>query len=182
MDPFAQAHLSELLAAARIGPPSPSVDPDEQKERTFMTFNAALTALKGVGSISDEEITDWTNRMLVDSERSLSNPFRRALGDSSTSHGSVRSILPAHLIPRRRPDSSVWCPSMSLTAPWHTVAGSRSSGWSSTATRSQSTGDSHRYLIQRPCSPPSWLNLIASITRWLESPPETEHDWVHWLQ
>jgi uncharacterized protein with PIN domain len=25
-------------------------------------------------------------------------------------------------------------------------------------------------------------NLIASLTRLLESPPETEHDWVHWLQ
>jgi hypothetical protein len=24
-------------------------------------------------------------------------------------------------------------------------------------------------------------NLIASLTRLLESPPETEHDWVHWL-
>jgi hypothetical protein len=65
MDPFAQAHLSELLAAARIGPPIPSVDPDEQKARTFVTFNAALAALKGVGAVSDEEMTDWTNRMLV---------------------------------------------------------------------------------------------------------------------
>ena len=25
-------------------------------------------------------------------------------------------------------------------------------------------------------------NLIASLTRLLESPPEAEHDWVHWLQ
>jgi hypothetical protein len=25
-------------------------------------------------------------------------------------------------------------------------------------------------------------NLIASLTRLLESPPEGEHDWVHWLQ
>jgi len=25
-------------------------------------------------------------------------------------------------------------------------------------------------------------NLIASLTRFLESPPEAEHDWVHWLQ
>ena len=25
-------------------------------------------------------------------------------------------------------------------------------------------------------------NLIVSLTRFLESPPETEHDWVHWLQ
>jgi hypothetical protein len=25
-------------------------------------------------------------------------------------------------------------------------------------------------------------NLIASLTQLLESPPETEHDWVHWLQ
>jgi hypothetical protein len=65
MDPFAQAHLSELLAAARMGPPTPSVDPDEQKARTLMTFNAALTALKGVGAVSDEEMAHWTNRMLV---------------------------------------------------------------------------------------------------------------------
>lgn len=65
MDPFAQAHLSELLAAARIGPPFPSVDPEEQKARTLMTFNAALAALKGVGAISDAEMTEWMNRMLV---------------------------------------------------------------------------------------------------------------------
>jgi len=25
-------------------------------------------------------------------------------------------------------------------------------------------------------------NLIVSLTRLLESPPEPEHDWVHWLQ
>ena len=25
-------------------------------------------------------------------------------------------------------------------------------------------------------------NLVASLTRLLESPPEGEHDWVHWLQ
>ena len=25
-------------------------------------------------------------------------------------------------------------------------------------------------------------NFIASLTRFLESPPEAEHDWVHWLQ
>jgi hypothetical protein len=64
MDPFAQAHLSELLSAARLGPPVPSVDPDEHKPRSLMTFSAALAALKGVGAISDEDITDWTNRML----------------------------------------------------------------------------------------------------------------------
>jgi hypothetical protein len=32
---------------------------------TMMRFNAALAALKGVGAISSEEMTDWTNRMLV---------------------------------------------------------------------------------------------------------------------
>ena len=65
MDPFAQAHLSELLSDARMGPPVPPADPDQQKARTLMTFNAALAALKGVGAISDEEMAEWTNRMLV---------------------------------------------------------------------------------------------------------------------
>ena len=65
MDPFAQAHLSELLADARMGPPVPPVDPNVQRGRTLMTFNAALAALKGVGAVSDEEMADWTNRMLV---------------------------------------------------------------------------------------------------------------------
>jgi hypothetical protein len=65
MDPFAQAHLSELLAGARLGPPFPGSDPDEQTALTMMRFNAALAALKGVGAISDEEMSDWTNRMLV---------------------------------------------------------------------------------------------------------------------
>ena len=65
MDPFAQAHLSELLAGARIGRPNRSVDPHEQKAQTLMTFNAALSALKGVGAVSDEEMSEWTNRMLV---------------------------------------------------------------------------------------------------------------------
>jgi hypothetical protein len=65
MDPFAQAHLSELLSAARMGPPVPPADPDEQKRLTLMMFNAALAALKGVGAIADGEMADWTNRMLV---------------------------------------------------------------------------------------------------------------------
>jgi hypothetical protein len=65
MDPFAQAHLSELLAAARLGPPVPSVEPDEHNSRSLMTFSAAIAALKGVGAISDQDIADWTNRMLV---------------------------------------------------------------------------------------------------------------------
>jgi hypothetical protein len=30
-----------------------------------MTYNAALEALKGVGAISQGEMTEWTNRMLV---------------------------------------------------------------------------------------------------------------------
>ena len=65
MDPFAQAHLSELLSAARLGPPAFASDADEYKARTLMCFNATLAALKGVGAISDEEMTEWTNRMLV---------------------------------------------------------------------------------------------------------------------
>lgn len=65
MDPFAQAHLSELLSAARIGPPSAALDADEYKSRTWIAFNAALAALKGVGAISAEEMEEWTNRMLV---------------------------------------------------------------------------------------------------------------------
>ena len=65
MDPFAQAHLSELLASARNGPPVPSVDSVEHKSRTMMTFGAALAALKGVGAVSQEEMAEWTNRMLV---------------------------------------------------------------------------------------------------------------------
>src|ERR1039458_7391848 len=65
MDPFAQAHLSELLSAARLGPPVAIVDPDEHKAKSLMAFNAALAALKGVGAISDEDMADWTNRMLV---------------------------------------------------------------------------------------------------------------------
>lgn len=65
MDPFAQAHLSELLASARIGPPTPSSDPVEYKTRTLATFHAALAALKGVGAVSEQEMAEWTNRMLV---------------------------------------------------------------------------------------------------------------------
>jgi hypothetical protein len=65
MDPFAQAHLSELLSAARMGPPALAGDRDEFNPRTLIAFNAALAALKGVGAISDEEMADWMNRMLV---------------------------------------------------------------------------------------------------------------------
>ena len=65
MDPFAQAHLSELLSAARQGPPVPGVAPAEYKRTTFIAFNAALNALKGVGAISDEETVEWSDRMLV---------------------------------------------------------------------------------------------------------------------
>ena len=65
MDPFAQAHLSELLSAARMRPRVPPADPAEQKSRTLIAYQAALAALKGVGAISAEEMTDWTNRMLV---------------------------------------------------------------------------------------------------------------------
>jgi hypothetical protein len=65
MDPFAQAHLSELLASARSGPPVPSIDPLEHKRQTLMIFGAALAALKGVGAVSEEDTAEWTNRMLV---------------------------------------------------------------------------------------------------------------------
>ena len=65
MDPFAQAHLSELLAAARMEPTIPPPDPEERRARTLMTYNAALEALKGVGAISQEEMADWNNRMRV---------------------------------------------------------------------------------------------------------------------
>lgn len=65
MDPFAQAHLSELLAGARLGPHGGVHDSAEFRGRTLMTFNAALSALKGVGAVSQEEMTEWTNRMLV---------------------------------------------------------------------------------------------------------------------
>lgn len=93
MDPFAQAHLSELLAAARIGPPVSSVDPDEQKARALMTFNAALTALKGVGAISDEDMTDWTNRMLVVLGEKPLEPLPPGTG-TLISFGGKRSQLP----------------------------------------------------------------------------------------
>jgi hypothetical protein len=65
MDPFAQAHLSELLSAARLGSPVPHADADEHKATSLITFRAALAALKGVGAVSEEDMTDWTNRMLV---------------------------------------------------------------------------------------------------------------------
>jgi hypothetical protein len=62
---LSQARLSELLSAARIRPPALVRDADEYKSRTLIAFNAALAALKGVGAISDEEMADWTNRVLV---------------------------------------------------------------------------------------------------------------------
>jgi len=65
MDPFAQAHLSELLATARMGPQRPWIDADEQTRWTWTSFHAALAALKGVGAVSGEEMADWANRMLV---------------------------------------------------------------------------------------------------------------------
>jgi len=80
MDPFAQAHLSELLSAARLGPPVPNVDPDDHKARTLMTFNAALSALKGVAAISDEDMADWTNRMLVALGEEPLEPLREIAG------------------------------------------------------------------------------------------------------
>jgi hypothetical protein len=95
MDPFAQAHLSELLAEARIGPPFASVDPDEQKSRTLMTFNAALAALKGVGAISDEEMTDWTNRMLVALGKEPLEPLPPGMGVRLISVGTKRTQRPA---------------------------------------------------------------------------------------
>jgi hypothetical protein len=159
MDPFAQAHLSELLAAARMGPAAPSLDPDEQKTWTLVTFNAALTALKGVDAISDEEMAEWTNRMLVALREKPLEPLPPGAGVRLINFGGKRPQRPQHspdpppasrflrLVPVDEPDR-----------PWHMAVGSRSSEWSSTATRSPSTGDSHRYLIQRHFSPPSWLN------------------------
>lgn len=65
MDHFAQAHLSELLSAARQGPPLEANARDEWQRRTLMCFQAAWAALQGVGAVSAEEASDWTNRMLV---------------------------------------------------------------------------------------------------------------------
>ena len=53
----------------------------------------------------------------------------------------MRSVLSARL----HPDSSGWSPWTSPTDRWRTAVGSRSSEWSSTATRSLSTGGSPRY-------------------------------------
>jgi hypothetical protein len=51
MDAFVQAHLSELLSAARLEPRVPAVDLDERKGRSLTTFNAAVGALKGLGAV-----------------------------------------------------------------------------------------------------------------------------------
>jgi hypothetical protein len=94
MDPFAQAHLSELLAAARTAPPVPFVDPDEQAARTLMTFNAALAALKGVGAISDEEMAEWLNRMLVAVGEQPLEPLSKGAGVRLISFGRKRTQGP----------------------------------------------------------------------------------------
>jgi len=99
MDPFAQAHLSELLSAARLGPPVPTIDPAEHKATTLVTFNAALAALKGVGAISDEDMADWTNRMLVALGEEPLEPLPEIAGVKR-----VRLINFGGKRPPRRPD------------------------------------------------------------------------------
>ena len=94
MDPFAQAHLSELLAAARTTPLVPAVDPDEQKVRTLLTFNAAIAALKGVGAISDEEMAEWTNPMLVVMGEEPLEPLPSGAGVRLISFGGKRGQRP----------------------------------------------------------------------------------------
>ena len=124
MDPFAQAHLSELLSAARMGSPAPSADVAEHKARTLMTFNAALAALKGVGAVSDEEMADWTNRMLV------------VLGERPLPTASARHGEAGHLWVEGRPasaaptGSSAWVqvPCLGTGGPARSTLGVRRSG------------------------------------------------------
>lgn len=56
--PQAHSPAPNSLAAARIGPAVPSIDPDQHKTWTLVAFTAALTALKGVGAISYDEMTE----------------------------------------------------------------------------------------------------------------------------
>ena len=158
MDPFAQAHLSELLSAARLGPPAFASDADEYKARTLMCFNATLAALKGVGAISDEEMTEWTNRMLVALGEQPLGPVPPGTARLINFGGRGEDLLRALPIRRPTPDFSAWFRYISLIGRWNTAVGSRSSGWSCTATRSPPTGGSLRYPTQKPCSPVSLLH------------------------
>ena len=97
-----------------------------------MTFHAALAALKGVGAVSDEEMADWTNRMLV------------ALGEEpleALPPGTVRLINfggKARVSPGSPGGFHFPWVDPSRSAPivlWRTAAESRFSGWSSIATR-----------------------------------------------
>ena len=159
MDPFAQAHLSELLASARHGPPVPSVDSVEHKSRTLMTFGAALAALKGVGAVSQEEMAEWTNRMLVALGEEPLEPLPPGTA-RLISFGGTRTQRPERppdpppvskflrLVPADEPDRALG----------RTADGSRYSEWSSTATRSPSTGGSLLSLTHKHSSPRNWLN------------------------
>jgi hypothetical protein len=153
MDPFAQAHLSELLAAARMKPTIPPPDPDEHRVRTLMTYNAALEALKGAGAISQEEMADWSNRMRVVLARSPSSRCGREPPGSSTSEGRGSKNPSIPRIRHRFPDSSVWSPLSCPTGPCHTAVGSRFWAWNSTAAAFQSTGGWHHCLTPRSSSP-----------------------------
>ncbi len=148
MDPFAQAHLSELLAAARIGPPSSTQDADEYKPRTLMTFNAALSALKGVGAITDEEMADWTNRLLVALGEQPIEPLPPGTARLINFEEGGPRVLDALLIRRQSQDSSAWFPSTSPTGPWNTAGESKS--FESGALQRQGNGQLEAHSITDP--------------------------------
>ena len=160
----------------------PSVDPEERKARTLMCFNATLAALKGVGAISDEEMTEWTNRMLVALGGAASRtPFRPGTARLINFGGKGRGLAPF-----RPPDPGartvhprLGLRYISLIGRWNTAVGSRSSGWSCTATRSPSTGGSLRYPTQKPCSPVELAATRArcgrSLGRFQEDPSGQTH-------
>jgi hypothetical protein len=58
-----QTYLVQIIAEARVGSP---LERDENfASNSFRGFSSAMTALRAVGMVSDEESHEWTNRMLV---------------------------------------------------------------------------------------------------------------------
>jgi hypothetical protein len=65
MNPEAQAYLAQTLMGIRQEFSSGREWTAEDSQRAFATFSSALQAFKVVGAVDQDEVHDWTNRMLI---------------------------------------------------------------------------------------------------------------------
>jgi hypothetical protein len=100
MDPRAQGHLADLLESARrLADLSPPHVTGEMLRSTFASYAGALSALRSMDALNDEERQAWSDRMLVALGVAVPEPLPPA-GPNTAIARAVYIGLPGEQVPR----------------------------------------------------------------------------------